>query len=120
MTEIYLEEGEVDRALETVEQIRAPGWGQVWVGSPLRIRVAQAAEESRPRTAIRLYVEAAERLIAARGRGNYGTAATYLVRVRNLYHRLGEPETWETLIADLRERNRRLPALQDELNKAGL
>jgi uncharacterized Zn finger protein len=65
-------------------------------------------------------VERAERLIAARGRGNYAEAATYLVRVRDLYHRLGEPETWQTLIADLREQNRQLPALQDELNKAGL
>jgi uncharacterized Zn finger protein len=120
LTEIHLEEGEVDRALETVEQIHAPGWGRGWVGSPLRIRVAQAAEESRPQEAIRLYMEAVERLIAARGRGNYATAATYLRCVRDLYHRLGEPETWDTLITDLRERNRRLPALRDELSKAGL
>jgi len=34
--------------------------------------------------------------------------------------RLGEAATWQTLIADLREQNRRLPALQDELSKAGL
>jgi uncharacterized Zn finger protein len=120
LTEIYLEEGEVDRALETLEQIRAPGWGWGWAGSSLRIQVAQAAEESRPREAIRLYMEAVERLIAARGRGSYTEAATYLVRVREVYHRLGEPETWETLIAGLREQNRRLRALHDELNRAGL
>jgi hypothetical protein len=42
------------------------------------------------------------------------------VRVRDLYHRLGEPETWETLIAGLRARNRHLTAFKDELNKAGL
>ena len=120
LTEIHLEEGEVERALETLEQISASrrGWG--WAGSPLRIQVAQAAEESRPREAIRLYMEAVERLIAARGRGNYAEAATYLVRVHALYHRLGEPETWETLIAGLKEQNRRLHALQDELNRAGL
>ena len=35
-------------------------------------------------------------------------------------HRLGESETWQTFIANLRDQNRRLPALQDELNKAGL
>jgi uncharacterized Zn finger protein len=120
LTEIHLEEGEIDQALETIEQIRVPGWGGVWVGSPLRIRVAQAAEESRPRASIRIYAERAERLIATRGRGNYAEAATYLVRVRDLYHRLGEPEAWQTLITDLRERNRQLPALKDELNKAGL
>jgi len=27
---------------------------------------------------------------------------------------------WETFIADLREEHKRLPALKDELNKAGL
>ncbi|MBU0703231.1 MAG: hypothetical protein KKC18_05130 [Chloroflexi bacterium] len=86
----------------------------------MSIRVAQAAEESRPRAAIRIYVERTERLIAARGRGNYVEAAGYLARVRELYHRLSEPETWGTFIADLREQNRRLPALKDELNKAGL
>lgn len=118
LTEIHLDEGEIDQALETVEQVRASAWG--WGGVHLSIRVAQAAEESRPRASIRIYVERAERLIAARGRGNYAEAATYLVRVRDLYHRLGEPETWQALIAELREQNRRLPALQDELNKAGL
>ena len=120
LTEIYLDEGEVDRALETLEQIRAPGWEWDWAGSPLRIQVAQAAEESRPREAIRLYMEAVERLIAARGRGSYTEAATYLVRVREVYHRLGEPETWATLITGLKEQNRRLRALHDELNRAGL
>jgi len=120
LTEIHLEEGEVDRALETLEQIGAGRWEWDWAGSPLRIQVAQAAEESRPREAIRLYMEAVERLIAARGRGSYTEAATYLVRVREVYQRLGERETWETLIAGLREHNRRLRALHDELNRAGL
>jgi len=118
LTEIHLEERDVDRALETLEQVRASAWG--WGGGQLSIRVAQVAEESRPRAAIRIYVEWTERLIAARGRGNYAEAARYLVRVRDLYHRLGEEETWHTLIAGLREQNRQLRALQDELNKVGL
>jgi len=68
----------------------------------------------------RLYREQAERLIAARNRGSYATAAAYLVRVRDLYHRLGEPDTWQQLIAELRERHRRLRALKEELHNAGL
>jgi len=76
----------------------------------LRIRVAGAAAERRPRDAIRLYMEQVERLIAARGRGNYATAASYLVQVRDLYQRLGEPVAWQELITSLRERHRRLPA----------
>ncbi len=47
-------------------------------------------------------------------------AASYLQRVRDVYRRLGEPEAWDTYIADLREENNRLRALQDELRKAGL
>jgi uncharacterized Zn finger protein len=48
------------------------------------------------------------------------TAASYLRRVRDLFDGLGEQETWRTLIAELRERNQRLHALKDELNKTGL
>jgi uncharacterized Zn finger protein len=120
LTEIYLEEREVDRALESLAKLGTSRWGWTWTRTPLRIRVAQAAEEDRPREAVRLYMEAVDRLIAARGRGNYAEAAGYLLRVREVYRRLGEGETWQTLISDLREQNRRLPALKDELNKAGL
>jgi tetratricopeptide (TPR) repeat protein len=118
LTEIHLEEEEVDRALEALEKVQASRWG--WGGGQLAIHVARAAEENRPREAIRIYVERAERLIAARGRGNYAEAAQYLVRVRDLYRRLGEQGTWRAFVADLREENRRLRALKDELNKAGL
>jgi len=117
LTEIHLEEGAVDQALETVERVRQ-GWG--WGDPSLRLRVAQAAEKPYPQEAIRIYVAEAQQLIKRRGRGNYATAATYLARVRDLYHSLGQEAEWEAFIAGLREQNRRLPALQDELNKAGL
>ncbi len=44
----------------------------------------------------------------------------YLLRVRELYHRLGEEATWEKLIATIIVENRRLRALKEELAKAGL
>jgi uncharacterized Zn finger protein len=84
------------------------------------MRVARAAEKERPRAAIRLYLEAVAELIARRGRGNYALAATHLIRVRDLYRRLGEETAWEALIAGVREKNPRLRALKDELSKAGL
>jgi uncharacterized Zn finger protein len=116
---IYLDAGEVDHALETLVKLRAAfRWG--WRSDQLSIEVAGAAEEERPRKAIRLYEEAAEKLIAQRGRGNYAVAASYLARVRDLYRRLDEAAVWETTIARLREDNRRLRALKDELSKAGL
>ena len=117
LTEIYLLEGEVDLALQTIEQFhhRSP-----WGSRALSLRVAQAAQESRPRDAIRLYLAEVERLIAARGRGNYAKAATYLLRVRMVHEQMGEEKAWQTLISNIRERNRRLPAMQEEFNLAGL
>ena len=117
LTEIYVLEEEIDRALEVLEQYsRQHRWGT----NTLALRVAQAAEESRPRDAIRLYLEEVERLIAGRGRGNYAEAANYLLRVRAVYEQMDEVKAWQTLIANLREMNRRLPAMQDEFNQAGL
>lgn len=117
--EIYLQEGEVDGALKTLQKMDSTS-ARLRADDELMARVAEAAEEERPRDAIRLYVEAAEGLIAYRGRHNYATTATYLKRVRALYQHLGEASTWHTYIAALRDDNRRLRALKDELNKAGL
>jgi uncharacterized Zn finger protein len=118
LTGIYLADDEIDLALSSLAEVRSSRWA--WHSANLSIQAAQAAEETRPRESIRLYVEQAQQLIDARGRGNYQTAAGYLARVRDLFDKLGEPETWRGLIAKLRERERRLRALQDELNKAGL
>lgn len=84
------------------------------------MEVAAAAEAQQPRDALRLYRETIARLIAARGRGNYAQAAEYLLRVRDLYDRLGEPDQWATYIAATRNQKPRLPALLDELRQVGL
>ena len=122
VTQIHLLEGEVGQALESLPLSRsAPwGWGYAAASGPLSIQVARAAEAGYPRQAMQLYTEAVNKLIEARGRENYTQAAAYLVRVRELYQRLGELETWQTLIADIRQQNRRLRALQEELTQAGL
>lgn len=120
LTSIYLEEGQVDQALEALAALKSRERGFGFTLTPLHLQVAEAAEKPRPREAIRLYLEEVERLIASRGRASYAEAAQYLRRVRNLYKRLGEEETWQALIKDIRERNVRLRALQDELNQAGL
>jgi uncharacterized Zn finger protein len=86
----------------------------------LSINVARIAEQTRPRDAIRLYMEQVEPLIDARGRENYKIAAGYLARVRKLYKQLGEVPEWDALIASLREKNRTLRALKEELNRLGL
>jgi uncharacterized Zn finger protein len=118
LTEIYLKEGQVDRALESVKRVTTGMWGMYQPA--LSIQVAQAAEPSHPQESIRIYVDAARESIQARGRDNYTMAAKYLSRVRKLYRRLGEDKTWQALIADIRQQNSSLRALKEELSKVGL
>lgn len=110
LIDIHVDEGEIDEALKTLKRGKALGAGYL-------LKVARAAERSRPAEAIELYQQLAERLIAARGRENYREACDFLRRIKGL---LGEGEAWRSYLAELRERNRNLRALQDELAAAGL
>jgi uncharacterized Zn finger protein len=83
-------------------------------------RTDRAAEETRPREAIELYQQYAERLIALRERKNYQAACTYLVKGRALYEKLGEGEAWTSYITALRERKCNLRSLREDLAAAGL
>jgi len=69
---------------------------------------------------IQQHQDEAEKLIEARGRDNYAAAAGALVQAKGLYEELGQNEEWEAYIATLKERNSRLSALEEELEKAGL
>ena len=82
--------------------------------------VANAVAETHPRQAANLYLLTAQTLIDQRGRERYAEAAIYLGQIRQIYQRLGEVQPWQTFIARLRDENRNLRALQDELNRAGL
>ncbi len=116
LTDIHLEEGEIDLALKSVRRQR-----QVFShGGNRLMRVARAAEKTRPQAAIEIYREQAERLVEARGRDNYQQACVYLAKVRDLYRRMSQGPAWTDFMAGFRERHRRLPALQDELDNAGL
>jgi uncharacterized Zn finger protein len=118
LTGIYLEEGYIDLALATLEKARsASRWG---VSDSLQLQVAEAARQDRPRESIRLYLQLAQGLIAIRGRGNYAQAAKHLKQVHEMYRRLDDLTGWQKLITNLREENRSLRALQDELYQARL
>jgi uncharacterized Zn finger protein len=67
-----------------------------------------------------LYRQQIEQLIAGRGRSNYAEAAGYLVRVKKLYQRVSEVDTWQQYIQAIRDQKPRLPALLDELKQAVL
>jgi uncharacterized Zn finger protein len=119
LVEIYLEESQIDQALTVLEKAKAKQHYFWEVSTTLELQVAQAAEKSYPLEAIRIYHNQVISLINQRGRGNYAAAADYLREIRRLYQALNRQEDWNTWIAKLRQENKRLPALQEELNKAG-
>ena len=55
-----------------------------------------------------------------RGRDNYRIACQYLVNVRRLFQKIGKSNAWTSYLMDLRGQNNNLPALRDEMKKAGL
>jgi uncharacterized Zn finger protein len=118
LIQIYLDEGELARALESLEQLD-PDHDSAQARE-LRMRTAEAAERAFPQESLILYGEEVELLIAARGRENYHQAAQYLRRMRDLYLSLGQDETWDAFIAGLRADNARLYALRDEMTQVGV
>ena len=128
LIQIALDEGDIDQALQRLQETaKKDGYGYTYIDrygyygySDVAFEVARAAEETRPHAAIELYRQFAERLIAMRDRKRYQLACTYLVKVRALYEKLGEGEAWTSYIAALREQNRNLRALKEELADAGL
>ncbi len=124
LAELHVIEGDADDALATLKQLQAGqrdwgSWGYAMDYMPLSIRVARVIEEGHPQEAIDLYLKPANRIIEARDRANYATAAGYLARVRELYRRLGDEAKWQETIGALRAQ-KTLRALQVELTAAGL
>jgi catechol 2,3-dioxygenase-like lactoylglutathione lyase family enzyme len=128
LIQIALDEGDIDRALALLKAEEKRNQGRPGMYSysygfgyqDMTLTVAKAAEETRPREAIELYQKHAERLIAQKQRKYYQEASNYLVKVRALYERLGENGEWESYITALREKNRNLRALKEELANKGL
>jgi uncharacterized Zn finger protein len=120
---VHLDEGEVEPAIAVVESSRrgaasfayGTGFGTHAVDLTLAIEVARAAESTRPRAALAIYQSGVERLIGQRGREHYAAAARLLERMRSLYTGLDDAGTWTGYIAALREQNRSLRALKEEL-----
>jgi uncharacterized Zn finger protein len=117
LTRIYLDEGDIDHALEAVKGDRRSGYGFDY---GMTLEVAKAAEKSRPRAALEIYRKQAESLIEQRNRGSYESACKYLKKVRGLYERLNEKGAWTAYVDRLRERHQALRALLDEMRKAKL
>jgi uncharacterized Zn finger protein len=117
LIQVYLNESEIDLALEAVKGKKNNGYG---FGYGMELEVAKAAEKTRPRAALEIYRKQAEWLIAQRSRGSYQSACQYLKKVRTLYERLNESATWTGYISRLRDQHSALRALLDEMRKAKL
>jgi len=115
LVRLYLFEKEAGNALATLEKLP-----ERWGDHSMHIEVAQAAKEQYPQESIRLFTKEAERFINYRDRGNYSQAALCLREIRDIHRQLNETQSWDKLIAEIRERFRKLPALQDELNQLKL
>jgi uncharacterized Zn finger protein len=126
LIQIALDENDVEEALVLLKTSQAQGnagsysYSYFYGGSGIDIEVARAAEEKMPRESIEIYQNRIDKLINQRGRGSYQQAAQYLLRVRELFNNLDESEQWTTYITSLREKNRPLRALKEELLAAGL
>ena len=126
MIQVALDEGDIVEALVLLRTSQARGnttaygSGYFYGYSGIEIEVAKAAEATLPRESIEIYQKHVERLINQRGRGSYQQACQYLLKIRDLYKKLGENEKWTTYITNLQEKNRTLRALREELQNAGL
>ena len=131
LVQIYLSEGETAEAIAALRHLepgrkRPSGVSYGWGWSPdlgfaeLRRRVAEAAERTDPDEAIRLYAAIAEDRIEGRQRPHYQAAAEVLARAKAVYLEQDRGEDWQAYILDLREKNKRLRALREELDALGL
>ena len=120
---IYLDEGEVIQALAALAEMERTsstslyGYSYRAYSSDYQIQVAKAAEERYPGEAIRLYKSVVQKLISGRGRENYQQASDYLTRIKLLYEKQGQEPQWHAYITNLRNSNKSLRALKEELDK---
>jgi uncharacterized Zn finger protein len=123
LTTIYLHDEEWDEAWAALKQVKSPsGYYYRWMSgyASLDLEVASRSRFARPALALPVYIEHARQSIDRRNRDSYREAAEYLSIARELYLKLNDSASWLALIREIREVFKRLPALQDELNKAGL
>ncbi len=64
------------------------------------------------------YANVVNRMIEKRGRENYRTAVGYLKKIKYIHQTvLNTPHKWEKYVENLRENNKTLRALQEELKR---
>lgn len=116
LAQIYLAEGDIDRAIKAAERVVTSVWGTGGVV----LEVAFAAEASRPDAALDLFRRHVEHLIDEKKRASYRRAAEFLLRMRDIHEKKGDLASWARLVRDLRSAHQTRHALIQEMNAHGL
>jgi uncharacterized Zn finger protein len=116
LTEIYLEEQRWREAWNTLAKTSLSEWRY----RELAFAVAQESRFAMPHEAIQVFVEHARLNIEAKKRANYHKAVELLQEVRRLYLLIDDERGWLDVMSHIRGEYKRLSALQEELDKAGL
>ncbi len=121
LTQAYLHDEDWDLAWDALGKVaQRQDHHPSHVNYRLDFTVAENSGHARPARAIPIFINYARAEIDLRTRKHYASAAELLAEVRKMYRQMNDSASWQTLIADLRREFARLPALQDELDKAGL
>lgn len=81
---------------------------------PTELRVIEAHD---PALLLPLYHQGIERAIQLKTRDAYKSAIKLLNKLHDLYHKMGQPQVWNTYLAKLAAKYARLRAFQEELDK---
>lgn len=118
---IHLHEENWEQAWETLDALNVENVNTSrWHVYRTDYTVAEQTSHIFPERAIPVYMKYVREHIDRRNRSDYATAAKLLKNVKHLYRKVGDEETFNQKLTDLRAELKRLPAFQDELNKAGL
>jgi uncharacterized Zn finger protein len=95
---------------------RRGGYGVYGTGARAE-QVADAVAAAHPDRALAIYLDLAERQIAATNPAAYGEAARHLAKVRKLLTAAGRADEWARILADVRTRNARKRRLMETLDR---
>jgi uncharacterized Zn finger protein len=112
--DIMLSDGDLDRAIELLGELRPSHRFSKLVA------VAQVAATEKPKAAIEIYQMLVADFIASKTRSAYQSAVVYLKKIRSLYESTKQKPQWDSYIASLRASYPTLRALQEELTIAKL
>lgn len=109
LAEVFLFEQEWDEAIEVAEG------RNVWY--PVVETVADGVIDHRPDWVARASIKHAERLVVEPKSKNYPIAAEWLKRAKRACALSGKSQEWKEYLANLKEKYKRRPALQSQLQR---